>query len=114
MLLHDGRSGLLLREEPLQVFPYRRFLDPVYPVFQGLDDELELFHGAPFDFLRPRDAPDVRLDSLIAPVSDDSEIVHFIPEAFNFPDLRVRRRAEARFSERGQCPGQFLAGKFLA
>ena len=43
---------------------------------------LELFHGAPFDLLRPRDAPDVRLDSLIAPISDDSEIVHFTPETF--------------------------------
>ena len=77
----------------LQVFPCRRFLDSVYPVFQGLNDELELFHGAPFDLLRPRDAPDVRLDSLIAPISDDSEIVHFIPEAFDLSDLRVRRPA---------------------
>lgn len=98
----------------LQVFPCRRFLDSVYPVFQGLNDELELFHGAPFDLLRPRDAPDVRLDSLIAPISDDSEIVHFIPEAFDLSDLRVRRRAKTRLSERGQRPGQFLAGKFLA
>lgn len=58
--------------------------------------------------------PDVRLDSLIAPVSDDSEIVHFIPEAFDLPDLRVRRRAKARLSERRQRPDQFLAGKLLA
>ena len=96
------------------MLPYRRFLDSVYPVFQGFDDELELFHRAPFDFLRPRDAPDVRLDSLIAPVSDDSEIVHFIPEAFDLPELRVRRCAKAHFSERGQRPDQFPAGKFLA
>ena len=66
----------------LQVFPCRWFLDPVDPAFQGFDDELELFHGAPFDLLHSRDTPDVRLDSLIAPISDDSEIVHFTPETF--------------------------------
>ena len=114
MLLHDDRGGLLLREETLQVFPCRRVLDPVNPIFQCFDDELELFNGAPFDFLRPRDAPDVRLDSLIAPVSDDSEIVHLIPEAFDLPELRVRRCAKAHFSECGQRPDQFFAGKFLA
>ena len=96
------------------MFPCRWFLDPVNPAFQSFDDELKLVHGAPFDFLRSDDPPDVCLNSLIAPVSDDSKIVHFIPEAFALPDLRVRRRAKARLSERRQCPNPFLAGKFLA